>query len=114
MQAAAFIYTQENWTPQSGTDTRWASHIVSFCAMQHKHAHRIQHTVRDCFVKQVSRRKNHVCIQQLKVLPIISCGSWGSFSDIPGILQRKTINNRFSPPALSFPWFSEQTLLSPG
>lgn len=113
MQAAAFLYTQENWTPQSGTDARWASRIVSFCAMEHKNAHRIRHSVGDCFVKQVSRRKNHVCIQQPKVLPIISCGSWGSFSDIPGILQRKTINNRFSPPALSFPWFSEQTFLSP-
>lgn len=65
------------------------------------------------FVKQVSRRKDHVCSHRQRsglLFPVVP----SSFSDISGTQQRKTMNNGPSSPALSFPWFSEQTLLSPG
>lgn len=63
------------------------------------------------FVKLSFQEEKSCLYSQPKVSSIISCGSFGTFSNIAGTLQRQKPNGRFSSLALSLPRFPEGSFL---
>ena len=90
---------KENWAqvshaltqPRRAADAwRPATSRPLSCPVQHNHAGRTQGKVTDYFVKLSFQEEKSCLYSQPKVSPIISCGSFGTFSNIPGTLQRQT------------------------